>query len=92
MEEFQMHNGYVRTPHLSSYLLPTSMDIPEIIPILLEYPDPLGPFGARGFAELPMVPFAPAVAIAIHDAVGVWLSQQPMTPARVLHALQEVQS
>ncbi len=92
MEEFQMHNGYVRTPHLSSYLLPTSMDIPEIVPILLEYPDPLGPFGARGFAELPMVPFAPAVAIAIHAAVGVWLSQQPMTPARVLHALQEVQS
>lgn len=89
MEDFQMQRGRVRTPHLSSYLLPTSMDAPEIIPVLLEYADPLGPFGARGFSELTMVPFAAALAIAIHDAVGVWLSHLPMTPARVLHALQE---
>ncbi|HEX5991670.1 MAG TPA: hypothetical protein VFY70_03820, partial [Thermomicrobiales bacterium] len=46
-----------------------------------------GPFGARGVAEMPLVPFLPAVAAAIHDAVGVWLTEQPFTPERVLAAL-----
>jgi CO/xanthine dehydrogenase Mo-binding subunit len=55
---------------------------------VLELNDPLGPFGARGMAEMPLVPFAPAVASAIHDATGVWLHQLPMTPERVLSALK----
>jgi CO/xanthine dehydrogenase Mo-binding subunit len=88
MEHFQMRNGRVLTPHFSSYLLPTSLDVPtEIVPVVLELADPLGPFGARGVAEMPLVPLAPAISAAIHDAVGVWLTQQPMTPERVLSAL-----
>jgi CO/xanthine dehydrogenase Mo-binding subunit len=55
--------------------------------VILELADPEGPYGARGVAEMALVPFAPAVAMAIHDATGVWLSQQPMTPERVLAAL-----
>jgi CO/xanthine dehydrogenase Mo-binding subunit len=58
------------------------------VPIVLELADPNGPYGARGMAEMALVPFAPAIASAIHDATGVWLSQQPMTPERVLAALQ----
>jgi CO/xanthine dehydrogenase Mo-binding subunit len=76
------------TPHFSTYLLPTALDMPvEIVPVILELADPNGPFGARGMAEMPLVPFAPAVAAAIHDATGVWLSELPFTPERVLAAL-----
>ena len=89
LENFQMADGEIITPYLSTYLLPTSLDMPEMIPIILELADPNGPYGARGVAEMPLVPFTAAVAIAIHDATGVWLSRQPMTPERVLDALQQ---
>jgi len=88
LENFLVRDGMVLTPHLSTYLLPTAMDTPpEIVPVILELADPNGPFGARGMAEMPLVPFAPAVAAAIHDAVGVWLSDLPFTPERVLAAI-----
>ena len=89
MEDFQMRGGQVLTPHFSTYLLPTALDMPTtIVPVLLELADPNGPFGARGVAEMPLVPLAPAIAIAIHDATGVWLDRQPMTPERVLAAIR----
>ncbi len=88
LENFQVREGRVLTPYFSTYLLPTIRDMPtEIIPVILELADSNGPYGARGMAEMPLVPFAPAVAAAIHDAIGVWLTQQPMTPERVLAAL-----
>jgi len=62
----------------------------EVYPVILENPDPNGPFGARGVAEMPLIPFAPAVAAAIHDATGAWVSDLPMTPERVLRALDQV--
>ncbi|HLZ24634.1 MAG TPA: xanthine dehydrogenase family protein molybdopterin-binding subunit [Ktedonobacterales bacterium] len=89
LENFQVRDGRVLTPHFSTYLLPTVIDMPpDIVPIVLELADPIGPFGARGVAEMPLVPFAPAVAAAIHDATGVWLTQLPMTAERVLAALE----
>jgi CO/xanthine dehydrogenase Mo-binding subunit len=88
LEDFRVENGRVVTRYFNNYLLPTSLDMPtEIVPIILELADPNGPYGARGVAEMPLVPFAPAVAAAIHDATGVWVTQQPMTPERVLTAL-----
>ncbi len=88
MENFQAKNGHILTTHFSTYLLPTVLDMPtEIVPIVLELADPHGPYGARGVAEMPLIPFAPAVANAIHDATGAWLNQLPMTPERVLTAL-----
>lgn len=93
LEDFQMRDGEVLTPYFSTYLLPTALDMPtEIVPVILELADPNGPYGARGMAEMPLVPLTPAIAIAIHDATGVWLSQQPMTPERVLRALRERES
>ncbi len=90
LENFQMRGGHVLTPYLSSYLLPTALDMPtEIFPIILESADPNGPFGARGVAEMPLVPLTPAIAAAIHDATGVWIVEQPMTPDRVLAALSK---
>ncbi|HEX6292113.1 MAG TPA: xanthine dehydrogenase family protein molybdopterin-binding subunit [Herpetosiphonaceae bacterium] len=88
LEHFQVRDGHILTPHFSTYLLPTALDMPtEIVPVVLELADPNGPFGARGMAEMPLVPLAPAIASAIYDATGVWVTQQPMTPERVLAAL-----
>ncbi len=90
LENFQVRDGHVLTPYFSTYLLPTIRDMPtEIVPIILESADPNGPYGARGVAEMPLVPFAPAIVTAIHDATGVWLTQQPMTSERVLAALHQ---
>jgi CO/xanthine dehydrogenase Mo-binding subunit len=61
----------------------------EVKSVILEYPDPIGPWGARGMAEMPMIPLAPAIAAAVHDATGVWLYEQPFTPDRVVKALRE---
>lgn len=88
LEDLKTRDGVILTPHLSTYLLPTALDMPdEIVPVVLELEDTQGPFGARGVAEMPLVPFLPAVAAAIHDATGVWLNRQPFTPERVLAAL-----
>jgi CO/xanthine dehydrogenase Mo-binding subunit len=61
----------------------------EVYPIILESADPNGPFGARGVAEMPLVPFAAAVAGAIFDATGAWVTDLPMTPERILAAIDE---
>jgi len=53
--------------------------------------DPLGPWGARGMAEMGMIPYAPAVAAALHDATGVWFDSFPLTPDRVLAGLADTQ-
>jgi CO/xanthine dehydrogenase Mo-binding subunit len=88
LEDFHQENGYVQTQHLSTYLIPTVLDIPDQVQsLILEYPDPLGPFGARGMAEMPFLPFAPAVISAVHDAIGVWFNEFPLTPERVLRGL-----
>ena len=90
-EHLQSRGGQILTPHLSTYLLPTALDMPaEVYPVYLELADPEGPFGARGVAEMPLIPFAAAVAAAIHDATGAWVSQLPMTPERVLASLKQV--
>ncbi len=87
-EDFRIVNGRILTPHFSSYLLPTALDVPaEIVSIIMETPDPQGPFGARGMSEMPLVPFGAAVASAIHAATGAWVSDMPFTPERVLAAI-----
>lgn len=88
-ENFQIREGKVLTPYFSTYLLPTTLDMPvEVHPVILELADPIGPYGARGVAEMPLIPFAAAVAAAIHAATGAWVNELPMTPERVLRAIQ----
>ena len=88
LEHFQVRDGKILTPYFSSYLLPTVLDMPTaIVPVIMELADPNGPYGARGMSEMALVPLAPAIASAIHNATGAWLTQQPMTPERVLAAL-----
>jgi len=88
-EDYRVREGRAQTANFTTYLLPTALDVPvDIVPVILETADPNGPFGARGMAEMPLVPFAAAVAAAVADATGAWLSDLPMTPERVLAALE----
>jgi len=61
----------------------------EIKSVILEYPDPIGPWGARGMAEMPFLPLAPAIVAAVHDATGVWIDSIPLTPDKVVKVLRE---
>jgi CO/xanthine dehydrogenase Mo-binding subunit len=91
-EDFKSKDGRVLTDMLSTYLLPTILDIPETVEsVLVEIPDPNGPWGARGVGEPPFLPYAPAIAAAIHDATGVWMNEFPFTPERVLRSLGKIQ-
>jgi CO/xanthine dehydrogenase Mo-binding subunit len=88
MENFIQKDGKTLTPYFSNYLIPGVLDVVlEIEPVILEFPDPQGPLGVRGMAEMPFIPTAPAIAAAIHDATGVWIDQLPFTPPRVWTAL-----
>ncbi len=91
LEDYKTKDGRVLTDQLSTYLIPTIRDIPESVEsVIVEVPDPNGPWGARGLGELPMLPTAPAIAAAIHDAIGVWIDEFPFTPERVLRALGKI--
>lgn len=88
MEKFTQKDGYVKTDRLSTYLIPTILDIPDNVEsIIMEIPDPIGPLGARGMGEMPFLPFVPAVIDAVHDATGVWFYDFPLTAERVLEGL-----
>jgi CO/xanthine dehydrogenase Mo-binding subunit len=90
LENFVHQNGYVQTPYLSNYLIPTVLDIPDRVKsVILEYPDPIGPWGARGMAEMPYLPYAGAVISAVKDAIGIEFHEFPLTPARVLAAIRQ---
>jgi CO/xanthine dehydrogenase Mo-binding subunit len=91
MENFIQSEGMVLTPNLSTYLIPTVLDVPDHIEtLILEYPDPNGPWGARGMGEMPYIPLTPAVTAAVHDATGIWFDDFPLTPERVLRGLGKI--
>jgi len=91
LEDYKTKDGKVMTDQFSTYLIPTIWDIPEKVEsVVVEVPDPNGPWGARGMGELPFLPVAPAIAAAIHDATGVWMSEFPFTPERILKALGKI--
>jgi len=87
MEEFVLEDGFIKTPSLAEYLIPTSVDFPSTDVIILESGTGVGPFGAKGIGEPALTPAAPAVANAVSDALGVRISELPFTPKRVLEAL-----
>jgi CO/xanthine dehydrogenase Mo-binding subunit/aerobic-type carbon monoxide dehydrogenase small subunit (CoxS/CutS family) len=78
-----------RTENLHDYLIPTIGDVPPIESILVEVPDPEGPFGAKGLGEHVLIPTAPAILNAIRHASGARIRKVPATPARVLAAIRE---
>jgi CO/xanthine dehydrogenase Mo-binding subunit len=87
-EEFILEKGVPRTTSFSEYLLPTSMDIPELRTITIESGDGVGPFGAKGVGEPSVCSVAPAVCNAVYDAIGVRIYELPMTPEKIVKALK----
>ncbi|MFQ6110689.1 MAG: xanthine dehydrogenase family protein molybdopterin-binding subunit, partial [Nitrospinota bacterium] len=87
-EEVLLEEGRMINEELTSYLLPTSLDAPEVQMRIVEAAEPTGPFGAKGVGEAAMIATAPAILNAIYDAVGVRLRELPATPERVLAALK----
>jgi len=75
--------------NLHDYLMPTVGDMPEIEIILIEDPEPLGPYGAKGIGEHALIPTAPAILAGIKHATGISIRHVPATPDRVFTALQE---
>jgi CO/xanthine dehydrogenase Mo-binding subunit len=89
LENFVVEDGRILTPNLSTYLIPTALDVPHSVEsLVLENPDPVGPWGARGVGETPFIALAPAVASAVYDATGVWFDALPLTPQAVLAGLR----
>ena len=78
----------MRNDRLTNYIIPTALDAPEFVTVLVEIPFAGGPFGAKGMGEIPMDAPAAAVAQAIEAAVGARLNALPMTPERVLAAME----
>jgi len=88
LEELVVDKGNTLSDSLDSFLIPTSLDAPEPVTKLLEIPEPLGPHGAVGIGEPSLMATAPAILNAVSDAIGVRLNQIPLTPERVLAAIE----
>jgi selenium-dependent xanthine dehydrogenase len=86
-EEFRVENAVPKTRTLGACRIPRIDDVPEIDVVIVEDPEMFGPYGAKGVGELALVPTAPAIANAVHDATGVWITDLPLTPERIRQAL-----
>jgi putative selenate reductase molybdopterin-binding subunit len=80
--------GNPLNPSLSDYHIPTAAEVPALDVIFVQTDEPSGPFGAKSVAEISIDGVAPAIASAIHDAIGVWMHELPYTPERVKQALK----
>jgi 4-hydroxybenzoyl-CoA reductase subunit alpha len=88
MEEQVYRKGLHKWPSMLEYKSPTFLDTPEIETILVETVDPEGPYGAKEAGQGPLLPVIPALAAAVHDALGIWIDETPITPEKVLRALE----
>jgi len=80
MEEIQLHEGKLRNPSFTDYLLPTILDMPPMQVDILELADPHAPYGLRGVGEPPTISSTPAIVAAIRDATGLALTRVPVRP------------
>ena len=88
-EEFRMERGRIMNDTLADYKVATTLDFPEIVPIIIESHHSEGPFGAKGVGEPALAPTAPAIANALFDAVGIRFKSLPITREKVLAALKK---
>jgi CO/xanthine dehydrogenase Mo-binding subunit len=91
-EELLWDRGRVLNNRLTNYIIPTSLDAPEVETIIVEKEYPHGPFGAKGVGELPMDGAAPAIAAAILQATGAFVTDIPITPERLQIALERMRA
>jgi putative selenate reductase molybdopterin-binding subunit len=91
MEDLVCEQGQVLNPHFSTYKIPTATEMPPIRSYWVETNDPRGPYGAKGLGEMGLVPTAAAIANAVYHATGARVTRIPLTPERVLAAIDEAQ-
>jgi xanthine dehydrogenase molybdenum-binding subunit len=87
-EEMVFQEGRLLNSDWSTYKIPTALDVPTTIPLIVEAPHPEGPFGAKGLGEPGVGPSAPCIANALFDATGVRIYDLPLTPEKVYWALK----
>jgi len=85
---FYDEEGVMLNSSFLDYRMPTSLDVPMIDTVMIEVPNPKHPFGIRGVGEAPIIPPLPALAIAVSNAIGVKMSDLPLTPDVILAALE----
>jgi 4-hydroxybenzoyl-CoA reductase subunit alpha len=87
-ESFGYNKLTIKNPSLLDYKIPSAIEMPEVEVFIVESNDPEGPFGAKEAGEGPLLPILPSIANAVYDAVGVRMYELPMSPDRVLTALE----
>src|SRR5262249_10292085 len=86
-EQIFLKNGLHKIPSILQYKAATTLETPEMETILVETDDPEGPYGAKEAGQGPLLPVVPAVANAVYDAIGVRIHEIPITPDKILRAL-----
>ncbi|MEM2958565.1 MAG: molybdopterin cofactor-binding domain-containing protein [Candidatus Jordarchaeaceae archaeon] len=89
LEEMELDDGRVRNTSFLYYRIPTAMDVPEMIPIIVEKPHRQGPYGAKGLGEPALAPTAAAISNAIYSACKVRVKELPITPQKILKGLRK---
>ncbi|MDQ2078919.1 xanthine dehydrogenase family protein molybdopterin-binding subunit [Xanthobacteraceae bacterium Astr-EGSB] len=89
MEEPIMAAGVMQNTGFHNYMIPTTKDLPDLESVIVEHSNELGPYGAKGIGEPPLIAGAPAIRNAIYDAIGVKINIIPLTPRRVLEAIRQ---
>ena len=90
-EKMELEEGRVKNRSFADYKIPSALDAPEMIPIIVEEPHSQGPYGAKGLGEPALAPTAAAIANAIYAAVGVRIKDLPITPEKILEGLKKGQ-
>ena len=90
-EEYVVQDGVPKTRTLTQLGIPTIEKAPEIAPFIIEEAEPEGPYGAKGIAEASLLPGAPAIVNAVHDAVGVRATDLPLKPDKLRDLLEKAQ-
>ena len=92
MNEEYIYNdeGEMTNASFLDYRMPTCLDLPMIDAVIVEVPNPGHPYGVRGVGEVPIVPPPAAIANAIYDAIGVRMTELPMSPDRLLKAMGKI--
>ena len=88
-EDLGLKDGHIKNNKFSKYILPTALDSINLEKIIVEDPETTAPFGAKGIGEPVMVHVAPAILNAIYDATGVRMTEIPVTPERLLKAINQ---
>jgi 4-hydroxybenzoyl-CoA reductase subunit alpha len=88
-EEHEFRGALHKGPSLLEYKIPTTLDMPPVECIMVESNDAEGPFGAKEVGQGPLLPVIPAIANAIHDALGVRIDETPFTPVRIISAMRD---